>query len=167
ISDAAAIAADGSVTYSAHCTLSAGASGTLANIATVSYANDPVAGNNSATDSDTITAATSDVSISVSDGAASANAGASVGYSIVATNPAAFAISTVGVADAFPGTLSGCSWTCVASAGGACQSPSGSGDIATTTNSIAASGTVTFSATCALSAAATGTLADTATASYA
>ncbi len=157
----------GTLSFSATCTLSATASGTLVNTATVSYANDPNINNDSASDSNSIVAQ-ADLSISKSDGASSSNAGSPITYSIVVTNPAAVAVSNVGVADSFPGSLSACTWTCAASSGGSCQSASGSGNIATTTNSVAGSGgTLTFTATCTLSASATGNVANTATVSYA
>ncbi|MGE4069583.1 MAG: beta strand repeat-containing protein [Lysobacterales bacterium] len=160
------LGASGTLTFSATCTLGAAATGTVANTATVSYANDPTAGNNSATDTDTIVPQ-SDLSITKTDGSATATAGSNVTYTIVASNPAAVAVSNVGVADTFAGTLSACTWSCTASSGGSCQAASGSGNIATTTNSIGAGGTLSFSATCTLSAAATGTLVNTATVSYA
>ena len=88
--------------------------------------------------------------------------------SITSTAPGATAIATnVGISDTFPPSLTSCSWTCSASSGGACQSASGSGNIATTTNSIAANGgTVTFSATCTVDAATTAPVTNTATLSY-
>jgi uncharacterized repeat protein (TIGR01451 family)/fimbrial isopeptide formation D2 family protein len=61
INDTVNLPSGGSVTYTASCTVSASATGTLANTATVTApagVTDPVPGNNSATDSDTVTAAT-------------------------------------------------------------------------------------------------------------
>jgi len=58
ISDTVNLAVGGSATYTVNATLSAGASGTLVNTASVSVPggySDPVPGNNSATDTDTIT----------------------------------------------------------------------------------------------------------------
>ena len=167
ISQSVVIAAGGTVTFSATCTVFNTASGSVVNTASVSYANDPASGNNSATDTDGL-GPTADLSITKTDGATSINAGANVTYTIVATNPATSAVSNVAVADTFPASLSACTWTCTASAGGACQSANGSGNFATTTNSIAANnGTLTFSATCTLSTTATGSLANTATVTYA
>ncbi len=162
------VGGSGTVTFSATCTVKSTFSGSLVNTATVAYANDPNSANNTATDTDTVTNAATDLSITNSDGVSSLNAGSNTTYSIVVTNPAAFAVSSVGVSDTFPATLTGCTWTCTASSGGSCQSPSGSGNISTTTNSIAAnSGTLTFSATCTLSASATGSVANAASLSYA
>jgi uncharacterized repeat protein (TIGR01451 family)/fimbrial isopeptide formation D2 family protein len=58
INDTVNLPVSGSVTYTASCTVSASATGTLANTATVTApagVTDPVPGNNSATDSDTLT----------------------------------------------------------------------------------------------------------------
>ena len=60
------------------------------------WGSDGVAGNNSATDTDTIVSQ-ADLSITKTDGATTVNAGANVTYTIVATNPASVAISNVGV----------------------------------------------------------------------
>ena len=158
---------NGTLTFGATCTLSASATGSLADTATVSYANDTNAANNNATDTDTITPL-ADLSLTNSDGVSSVNAGANVSYTITATNPSSNAVSGVSIADTFPATLSACTWSCATSSGGACQSASGSGNIATTTNSIAASGgTLTYSATCTLSASATGSLVNIAALAYA
>jgi uncharacterized repeat protein (TIGR01451 family) len=159
-----AIAAGGDVTYSASCTLAAGATGTLANTATVSYANDPVVANNSATDSDGIVPQ-ANVAIALSDGQSSAKAGFPVTYSIVASNPAAVAVTGVVVADSFPAALSGCAWTCSATSGGSCPA-GGSGNIAASIT-LGATGSATFTASCALASSASGTLTDTATVTYA
>ena len=156
----------GTLSFTATCTLDAAASGTLSNTATVNYGNDPAPGNDSATDTSSIVPRV-DLAIAKTDNATTVNAGANSTYTIIVTNPATTVVSDVGVSDIFPASLSSCSWTCAASSGGACQSPTGSGNIVTTTNSIAANnGTVTFSAICLLSQSASGTLSNTATLSY-
>jgi uncharacterized repeat protein (TIGR01451 family) len=161
------IAGSGTLSFSATCTLASGATGSLANTATLSYASDGNAANNTATDTDTIVPS-ADLSISNSDGITRLNAGGSTTYAIVVTNPDPSTVGNVALGDSFPAGLSGCAWTCNASAGGACQSASGSGNIATTTNTIAGNGgTLTFGATCTLSASATGSLANTASVAYA
>src|SRR6185369_12778619 len=156
----------GTLSFSATCTLSAAATGSLVDTATVSYANETNAANNSATDTDTITPA-ADLSLTNSDGVTSINAGATVNYTIQATNPPGNNVSSVSVADTFPPSLSGCTWTCAASNGGACEAPSGSGNIATSANSINKNGTLTYSASCTLSNSATGTLVNVAAIGYA
>jgi uncharacterized repeat protein (TIGR01451 family) len=156
----------GTLTWTATCSLPATASGTLANTATLSSANDPIPGNNTATDTDQV-APRADLAISKADGVASVNAGGSTTYTIVVTNPATAAVGNVGVTDTFPGLLSSCGWTCAATAGGSCQSASGSGNIATSNNSVGANnGTLTWSVSCNLPAAASGSLVNTATVTY-
>src|SRR6185312_15602496 len=54
-----------------------------------------------------------------------------------------------------------CTWTCVGAGGGTCTA-SGSGNIADTVN-LPSGGSVTYTASCNISAAATGTLTNTAT----
>src|SRR5436305_12359150 len=78
----------GSVTYTASCTISAPATGSLTNTATVTApagATDPTPGNNSATDTDTL-AASADLAITKTDGVTAATAGGSVTYTITASN---------------------------------------------------------------------------------
>src|SRR6185369_15710039 len=129
----------GTLSFSATCTLSGTATGSLVNTASTSYTNDANAANDTATDTDTIVAR-ADLSLTNSDGVTNLNAGSSTTYAIVVTNPATVAVSGVSLSDTFPAGLSACTWTCSASAGGTCQSASGSGNIATTTNTIAGSG---------------------------
>ena len=64
------------------------------------------------------------------------------------------------VVDAFPATLT-CSWTCAGSAGNTCAA-SGTGNINDATVDLAVGGSVTYTATCAISTAATGTVVNTA-----
>jgi uncharacterized repeat protein (TIGR01451 family) len=166
LADTIAIAAGATVTYTVTCAVGAGASGTLVNTATAAYANDPQAGNNVATDGDTAIRPRADVSIDKTDNVTSVNAGATVTYAIVVTNGAATAISDVAVADPFPAPLMSCRWTCTATGTGSCALASANGPIATTV-ALAPSGTATFAATCRVPIEATGTLSNTATATYA
>ena len=62
--------------------------------------------------------------------------------------------------DTFPAELT-CTWTCAGAGGGTCT-PSGSGNISETVN-LPAGGSVTYTASCTVSPAATGTLSNTAT----
>ncbi len=88
ISDPVTLPAGGSVTYTASCTISAGATGSLVNTATVAgVAGDPNGGNNSATDTDTLVAS-ADLSITKTDGSATYTAGGSTTYTITASNTA-------------------------------------------------------------------------------
>src|SRR5436190_4175029 len=161
------VGANGTVTFTASCGVSTSAAGSLVNTASMSYANDPDTDNNTATDTDTVVPR-ADLSITKTDGQTSANAGNPVTYTITVTNPSSNAVANVGVSDTFVATLSGCTWSCTASAGGSCQNANGGGNISTASNGIAGNGgTLVFSATCTLHAASIGTLINTATVSYA
>ncbi len=152
----------GSVTYTASCNISAGASGTLSNTATVTApagVTDPTPGNNSATDSDTL-GASADLAITKTDGVTTATPGGSVTYTITASNAGPSNATGATVADTFPASLT-CTWTCTGAGGGTCTA-SGSGNINDTAN-LPNGGSVTYTATCSISAAATGTLSNTAT----
>ena len=152
----------GSVTYTASCTISAAASGTLSNTATVTApggVTDPTPGNNAATDSDTL-AASADLSITKTDGVNTATAGGSVTYTITASNAGPSNAPGSTVADIFPASLT-CTWTCAGAGGGTCTA-AGSGNINDAAN-LPSGGSVIYTASCAISIAATGTLSNTAT----
>jgi len=162
ISNTVNLPVGGSVTYTASCAISASATGTLSNTATVTApggVTDPTPGNNSATDTDTL-AASADLAITKTDGVTTATPGGSVTYTITASNAGPSNATGATVVDTFPASLT-CSWTCVGAGGGTCT-PSGSGNINSTVN-LPAGGSVTYTASCAISAAATGTLSNTAT----
>ena len=101
-----------------------------------------------------------DLSIANSDGSATATPGGTGTYTITAANsgPANAPASTV--ADTFPASLT-CTWTCVGSGGGTCTA-SGSGNINASVN-LPNGGSVTYTATCSIPKAATGSLVNTAT----
>ncbi|WP_175497941.1 proprotein convertase P-domain-containing protein [Dokdonella immobilis] len=154
----------GSVTYTASCSIAASATGSLSNTATISSAiTDPTPGNNSATDTDTLTPQ-ADLAVTKTDGVTTATPGGSVTYTITASNagPSNAPVSTV--ADTFPAALT-CTWTCVGAGGGTCTA-SGSGNISDPVN-LPAGGSVTYTASCAVAASATGSLSNTATISSA
>jgi uncharacterized repeat protein (TIGR01451 family) len=162
IGDSVNLPSGGSVTYTASCTISAAATGTLSNTATVAApggVTDPTPGNNSATDSDTL-AASADVSITKTDGVTTATPGGSVAYTITASNAGPSNVTGATVADTFPASLT-CSWTCAGAGGGTCTA-AGSGNINATIN-LPSGGSVTYTASCTISAAATGTLSNTST----
>jgi len=152
----------GSVTYTAACTISGAATGTLTNTATVSSAaTDPTPANNSATDTDTIQQ-TADLAITKTDGVTSVVAGSSTTYTITASNAGPGNVTGATVADTFPAACTTVNWTCTGAGGGTCAA-SGSGNINDSTVNLPAGASVTYSATCAVSVAATGTLTNTAT----
>jgi uncharacterized repeat protein (TIGR01451 family) len=162
INDSANLPSGGNVTYTASCTISSVATGTLSNTATVTApgsVTDAIPGNNSTTDTDTLTPS-ADLAVTKNDGVTTATAGGSVTYTITASNagPSAAAGSTV--ADTFPASLT-CTWTCAGLAGGTCTA-AGSGNINDTAN-LPSGGSVTYTASCTISPSATGTLSNTAT----
>jgi uncharacterized repeat protein (TIGR01451 family) len=162
VNDTVNLPAGGSVTYTASCNISAAATGTLSDTATVAApagVTDPTPGNNSATDSDTL-AASADLAITVTDGVTTATAGGSVTYTITASNAGPSNAAGATVADTFPASLT-CTWTCVGAGGGTCTASS-SGNVNDTVN-LPSGGSITYTASCNISAAATGTLSDTAT----
>ncbi|HEY2295068.1 MAG TPA: carboxypeptidase regulatory-like domain-containing protein [Thermoanaerobaculia bacterium] len=162
VNDTVNLPSGGSVTYTASCTISAAATGSLTNTATVSAGagiTDPTPGNNSATDTDTL-AASADLAITKTDGVTTATAGGSTTYTITASNAGPSDAPGSTVADTFPASLT-CTWTCVGAGGGTCTA-SGSGNLNDTVN-LPNGGSVTYTASCTISAAATGSLTNTAT----
>jgi uncharacterized repeat protein (TIGR01451 family) len=162
INDSVNLPSGGSVTYTASCTISGAATGTLSNTATVTApgsVTDPTPGNNSATDSDTL-GATANLAITKTDGVTTATPGASVTYTITASNAGPSTATGATVADTFPASLT-CTWSCAGLAGGTCTA-GGAGNINDTVN-LPSGGSVTYTASCTISGTATGTLSNTAT----
>ncbi len=106
--------------------------------------------------------AVADLSITKTDGVVTAVPGGSVTYTITASNAGPDPVTGGTVADTFPAVLT-CTWTCVGAGGGTCTA-SGSGNLNDTVN-LPVGASVTYTATCAVSPSATGTLANTATVS--
>ncbi len=106
--------------------------------------------------------ATTNLSITKTDGVTSVTPGGAVTYTIVVTNAGPDAATGAAVADTPPASLGSVTWTCTASAGGSCGAASGSGPIATTI-SLPAGGAATLVLMGTLAANASGTLANTAT----
>jgi uncharacterized repeat protein (TIGR01451 family) len=150
------------VTYTATCSIAPGATGTLVNTATVASATaDPNAGNNSATDTDTLTPS-ADLAITKTDGLANATPGQAITYTIVASNPGPSDAPGSTVADTFPAALTGVTWTCAGAGGGTCTAGPVAGDINDTAN-LPAGGSVTYTVNATISGAFTGLLSNTAT----
>ncbi len=105
-------------------------------------------------------AVSADLSITKTDGVTEATPGGSATYTITASNAGPDVASGATVADTFPAALT-CTWTCVGAGGGTCTA-AGSGNIADAVN-LPAGGSVTYTASCAISAAASGSLSNTAT----
>ncbi|MCB1056373.1 MAG: DUF11 domain-containing protein [Acidobacteria bacterium] len=162
INDSVNLLNGGTATYTVTCGIASSATGNLVNTATVSSTlNDPNMADNSATDTDTLTP-TADLSITKTDGAATAIPGGSVVYTIVASNAGPSDATGTTVADTFDPILT-CTWTCAASAGSSCTA-SGAGNI-NDLGGILSGGSLTYTATCDIAADATGSLANTATVS--
>ena len=163
INDHISLPVGGTATYTANCAIAADATGMLSNTATVTApagVSDMTPGNNSATDTDTLDPA-ADLKVTNTDGVTSAVAGGSVTYTITASNPNGPSDAPgATVADTFPASET-CSWTC-AMAGGATCTASGSGPINDTVG-LPKGGSATYTASCTIDAAATGTLSNTAT----
>jgi uncharacterized repeat protein (TIGR01451 family) len=103
-----------------------------------------------------------DLGIAVSDGTPAYYPGQPLTYTITVTNAGPDATTAARVTDVFPPDLVGVSWTCAASAGSACASPSGTGNIQTTVDLLVA-GTATFTVSATASASALGSISNTAT----
>ncbi len=156
------LTAGGSVTFTATGTVDPGASGLLTNTATITPpagVPDPVAGNNSATDVDTLTPE-ADLTITKTDGSVTAVPGGTVAYTITVHNLGPSHAPGATVTDSFASILAGVSWTCTASAGSSCAA-SGTLQILDTVN-LLAGGTLTYSATATVHPEVTGTLSNTA-----
>jgi uncharacterized repeat protein (TIGR01451 family) len=159
------LAALGSATFTLTATASASAAGSISNTATVAApagVTDPTPGNNSATDTDARTPV-ADLSITKTDGQASYIPGQDLSYTIVVTNLGSTdAVTGAAVDDALATQLTGASWTCLASPGSACGSPSGTGGISVTVDLLPA-GTATFTLDATVESTATGDISNTAT----
>jgi uncharacterized repeat protein (TIGR01451 family) len=163
ISTTVSLQAGDSATFTATGTVASSATGTLSNTASVTApggVTDP-AGNNSATDTDTITLS-ADLSITKNDGKSSVVAGTSNTYTIIVTNNGPSDVTGAAVADSMPSELTAVSWTCSASAGSSCAAASGSGNISTTV-SLQAGDSATFTVSATVKSSATGSVANTAT----
>ncbi len=128
----------------------------IANTATVTSATPPAI-SQSATTNTPVAAPVTDLHITNTNGVNGVVAGLPTTYTITVTNPTGPSdASGATVTDTFPATLTGVSWTCGGTAGGACP-PSGSGAINTAVT-VPVGATVVFTATGTVDPAATGVL---------
>src|SRR5205814_611264 len=152
-------------------TISGGAAGTIANTATVAVpagTTDPIPGNNSATDSDTVIAI-ADLAITKTDGVASVTAGGNTTYTITVTSSGPSDVTSATVTDTAPANAIFGAWTCSVSNAGsggsvttACGAASGTGNLATTAT-MRPGAVIVYTVPATISGTATGTIANTAT----
>ncbi|HEY2413809.1 MAG TPA: right-handed parallel beta-helix repeat-containing protein [Pirellulaceae bacterium] len=166
INDIVTLPAGATVTYVVTGTISGNATGTVSNSATVTApvgTTDINPTNNVATDIDTVTGSTltADLGILKTDGVATAAAGSSLTYTIIVSNSGPDAASGATVADTFPATFTGVTFT-ASGTGGASGFANGSGNISQTVN-LPAGATITYTVTGTVSPTATGTISNTAT----
>ncbi|QJR16695.1 beta strand repeat-containing protein [Usitatibacter palustris] len=102
-----------------------------------------------------------DLSVTNTDNVTTAFPGGNVTYTINARNAGPFPVFGARLVDTFPSQLT-CNWTCAGGAGSTCAA-SGAGNINDATVNLVRGGSVTYTATCAVSLTATGTLVNTAT----
>ncbi len=154
-----------SVTYTVTANVSASATGSLSNTATVTAGagvTDPNLANNSATDTDNVVQMT-DLSITKTDNTSSVVPGTATTYTIVVTNSGPSAANGVQVADTLPAGIVSDTWTATATGGATGFPASGSGAINNSAVDMPVSSTVTYTVIANISPSATGTLSNTAT----
>jgi uncharacterized repeat protein (TIGR01451 family) len=134
----------------------------IANTATVTSATpDAAAGNNSATTQTPLAPPVTDLHITKTNGVTGVVAGLPTTYTITVTNPLGPSdASGATVTDTFPTTLTGVTWTCAATGGGACPASGSSNINASVTVPVGA--TVAFTATGTVDPSATGVLVNSA-----
>ena len=103
-----------------------------------------------------------DLAITKTDGVLTVTPGTNTTYTIVASNLGPDAVAGAGVVDTPPAGVTFTGWTCVASPGSGCGTPSGSGPINELV-SLLVGGTATYTVTAAIAPGATGTITNTAT----
>src|SRR6185369_13348461 len=132
-----------------------------ATAATTGGVTDPVPGNNTGTAS-TAVIAQADLSITKTDGAASAIPGTPIAYTITVTNNGPSDANGATVSDTFPGTLTGVTYTSVAAGGATGNTNAGAGNINDTVNMPSGS-SITYTVNATIQSSATGSLSNTAT----
>ncbi|HEU4388534.1 MAG TPA: hypothetical protein VFV34_12105, partial [Blastocatellia bacterium] len=164
INDTVTLPPGSSVTYTATCSINPAASGSLSNTATVTAPGgftDTNPGNNSATDTDTLVSQ-GDLSITKTDGAATEIPGTGITYTITVSNAGPSTATAATVADTFPASLTGVTFTSVASGGATGNTASGSSNINDTVT-LPPGSSITYTVSATIDAVATGTLSNTAT----
>ncbi|MGH9802127.1 MAG: DUF7507 domain-containing protein, partial [Blastocatellia bacterium] len=158
------LAVGGTATFSLTAQTASTATGTLTNTATVappSGVADPNPANNSSTVAREYLPI-HDYGITKTNNTTTLIPGTPTTYTIVVTNSGPSAGVGAQVNDLIPANLVIGSWTCTASPGSSCSSPSGTVNISTTVN-LLVSGTATFTVNATVASTATGTITNTAT----
>lgn len=110
----------------------------------------------------TTTSCPTDLSITKTDGVAVATPGGTTTYTITALNAGPSAVTGASVTDSFPAACTNVSYTSVVTGGATGNTAAGSGNINDTALDLPVAASITYTATCTLNPAATGTLANTA-----
>ncbi|MCP4388028.1 MAG: DUF11 domain-containing protein, partial [Gammaproteobacteria bacterium] len=163
LNESLSLPVNATVTYTVSCDIDPAATGTLSNTATISGSAslDSDTTNNTATDNNTVLNPTADISITKTDGQTTAVPGQNLSYTIVAANAGPSTDPSVSVMDTFPASLS-CSYTSAADGSATGNTASGVGNLAETL-SMPPGSSVTYTVSCNIDPAATGTLSNTAT----
>ena len=166
INDTVVMPPGSKIMYRAKGKVNPGATGTISNTASVTppaEVNDPNPGNNTATDTDSVTVK-ADLKVTVTDGKTAAAPGTKDTYTIVVTNVGPSNIAGAVIQDRFPSTFTGVTFTATQSGGATGFTSSGSGDVAQTV-AMPAGSKITYKATGTISASATSSISNTATVS--
>ncbi|MFM9864717.1 MAG: SdrD B-like domain-containing protein [Micropepsaceae bacterium] len=111
------------LTVSANVTATSGSVANTATVAAPSGTTDPIAGNNSATDTDTVTPV-ADLAVTKTNGAASVNAGGTTSYTVTVTNNGPSPVTGAILTDAAAAGLTKTSVVCSATPGQCSSAPS-------------------------------------------
>ncbi|MEP7202728.1 MAG: hypothetical protein ABI894_08970 [Ilumatobacteraceae bacterium] len=163
IATTADLASGGSVTYTLTATIDAAASGTVANTATVAVpvgVADPDNSDNVSTDIDSLTPSV-DLSITKTDNVTSAVPGTATTYTINVANSGPSTAVDAQITDVLTTEITGATWTCAATGGASCDTPTGSGDVSMLAR-LPVGGSVTVSLIASINPAATGFLVNSA-----
>ena len=151
------------VAFTAVVPISPAATGSLSNTATLTATGDTNLGNNTATDTDTLTPQ-ANLQITTADGMFTYAPGASTTYTIVVNNSGPSDASNVSIQDTFPTAITSDNWTATATGGATDYTSAGQGNIHDTVT-LPRGSTITYTITANISLSATGNLVNTATVS--
>jgi LPXTG-site transpeptidase (sortase) family protein len=158
----------GSIIYTVTATVVATPTGDLVNTATVSVPTgytDTNPGNNSSTDTDTLTLSSVDLAITKDDGQAGYTAGGTVTYTVTVTNLSGTDVTGATISDPRPANIATWAWACTSETGGAsgCTPAGNSANNFTDTVNLPVGGEIVYTVTANVVANPTGSLVNTAT----